>query len=104
MISAHIFRTARNFATSWKTLFVDRRLHVGDRVRERERDLLDRRAALLAHVVARDRDRVPLRDVLVAVGEDVGREPHRAFGRVDEVTPRGVFLEDVVLDRAAKDV
>jgi hypothetical protein len=78
MIFAHIRRAARNFATSWKTLLwplkknarrgansstdrpgVDRRLHVGDPVGERERDLLDRRAALLAEVVAGDRDRVP---------------------------------------------
>ena len=38
---------------------VDRRLHVGHAVGERERDLLHRRAALLAEVVAGDRDRVP---------------------------------------------
>ena len=50
---------------------VERRLHVGDAVGERERDLLHGRAALLAKVVARDRDRVPLRDVLLAVREQV---------------------------------
>ena len=81
---------------------VDRGLHEGDRVRERERHLLYRRATLLPHVVAGDRDRVPLRDALVAVGEDVGREAHRALRRVDEVPTRRVLLEDVVLDRAAQ--
>ena len=40
---------------------VERGLHVGDAVGERERDLLDRGAALLTEVVAADRDRVPLR-------------------------------------------
>ena len=83
MICAHMRRAARNFATSWKTLLwplkknarrgrevvdreagVDRRLHVGDAVGEREGDLLDGRGALLAEVVAGDRDRVPARDVL----------------------------------------
>ena len=38
----------------------------------------------------------------VAVGEDVGGQPHRALGRVDEVPARGVLLEDVVLDRSAQ--
>ena len=80
MMRAHIRRAARNLATSWKTLLwplkknarrgpksstveagVDRGLHVGDPVGEREADLLHGRAALLAHVVAGDRDRVPLR-------------------------------------------
>ena len=46
---------------------VDRRLHVGDARAERERDLLDGGAALLAEVVAGDRDRVPAGDALVAV-------------------------------------
>ena len=81
---------------------VDRRLHVGHPVGERERDLLDGRAALLAEVVAGDRDRVPARDVLGAVGEQVRRQAHRRPGRVDEVPARDVLLEDVVLDRAAQ--
>ena len=80
----------------------ERRLGVGDRVREREGDLLHRRAALLADVVAGDRDRVPLRDPLGAVLEDVGGQPHRRLGRVDVVAARDVLLEHVVLDRAAQ--
>ena len=65
-------------------------------------DLLDRRAALLAEVVAADRDRVPPRDPLPAVREQVGGQPDRALRRVDEVAARDVLLEDVVLGRAAK--
>ena len=61
----------------------DRRLAVGDPVRERERELLHRRRARLADVVAGDRDRVPARQPLGAVREEVGRQPHRraAAGR-----------------------
>ena len=42
----------------------DRCLAVGDAVGEREGELLRRRRARLAHVIARDRDRVPERDPL----------------------------------------
>ena len=38
----------------------------------------------------------------LAVGEQVGRQPHRRLGRVDEVPARDVLLEDVVLGRAAQ--
>ncbi len=41
------------------------------------------------------------RQVLVAVGEDVGDEPHRRAGRVDVGPPGDVLLQDVVLDRPA---
>jgi hypothetical protein len=75
------------------------RLDVGDRVGEREGDLLHRRAPLLADVVAGDRDRVPLRDALAAVLEDVGGQPHRRLGRIDVVAAGDVLLEHVVLDR-----
>ena len=81
---------------------VERRLGVGDRVREGEAHLLDGRAALLADVVAGDRDRVPLRDSLGAVLEDVRGQAHRRLGREDEVAARDVLLQDVVLDRAAE--
>ena len=77
---------------------VERRLHVGHAAGEREGDLLDGARALLAEVVAGDRDRVPLRDPLAAVGEQVGGQPHARLGRVDEVPARDVLLEDVVLD------
>ena len=75
---AQIRRAARNFAISSKKSLCalkkndsrganvvdgeaarDRRLDVGEAVRERERELLHRRRAGLADVVAGDRDRVP---------------------------------------------
>ena len=78
-------RAARNFATSSRRLLwplkkklscapksstsspaLDGGLHVGDAVGERERDLLDGVAARLAHVVAADRDGVPLRHLALA--------------------------------------
>ena len=40
--------------------------------------------------------------LLGAVGEQVGDQPHRGLGRVDEVPARDVLLEDVVLGRAAE--
>ena len=83
---------------------IDGRLHVRDGVGEREGDLLHRRRAGLADVVAGDGDGVPAGDALAAVGEDVGDDPHRRAGRVD-VGPAGdVLLEQVVLDRPATDV
>ena len=77
-----------------------RRAHVGDRVREGERELLGRRRPRLADVVAGDRDRVPLRHAGLAVGEEVGDQAHRRRGRVDPRPARHVLLEDVVLHRA----
>ena len=81
---------------------VERRLHVGDAAAQREGDLLDGGAALLPEVVARDRARVPLRHVLVAVGEEVGGQAHRRHRRVDVVAARDVLLEHVVLRRPAQ--
>ncbi len=80
----------------------DRGVAVGDAVRDRERELLHRGRARLADVVAGDRDRVPRRDALRAVREEIGREPHRRARREDVVPARDVLLEDVVLHRAAK--
>ena len=121
MMCAHSRRAARNFATSSRKSLcalkkkdsrwpepvdvepgVDRRLHVGDRVRECERHLLDRRRARFADVIAADRDRVPVRQLAIAVGEDVGDDAERGAGRIDVGAARHVFLEDVVLDRAGQ--
>ena len=76
-----------------------RRLHVGDRIGEREGDLLHRGTSCLAHVIAGDRDRVPARRVILAVREDVGHEPERGARREDVRAPRDELLQDVVLDR-----
>ena len=83
---------------------VDGCLAVGNPVRERKGELLHRRRARLADVVARDRDRVPLRYLLGAVGEEIGRDAHRRTRREDVVPARDVLLEHVVLHRAAQPV
>jgi hypothetical protein len=80
----------------------DRRLRVCDPIGERERELLHRRRARLADVVPRDRDRVPPRDAVGRVREQVGRKAHRGSRREDVVPARDVLLEDVVLHRAAQ--
>jgi hypothetical protein len=82
----------------------DRGLRVGDAVRERECELLDRRRSGLANVVPRDRDRVEARQALVAVREQVGRDPHRRLGREDVVAPSAVLLQHVVLHGAPERV
>ena len=79
---------------------VDRRLHVGDRVGEREGDFLHRRGARLANVVPADGDRVPAGQLSRAVREDVGDDPEGRLRGVDVGPARHVFLEDVVLGRA----
>ena len=71
---------------------------VGERVGEFE---VLRRARLL-HVVAGDRDRVELRHVRRGVGEDVGDDAHRGFGRIDVGVAHHELFEDVVLDRAGE--
>src|SRR2546430_1551649 len=84
---------------SWATIGC---LALGDPVRQGEGELLNRRRPCLADVVAGDRDRVPARHALGAVGEQVGRQPHRGPRREDVVPARDVLLEDVVLDGAAE--
>ncbi|MPM81023.1 hypothetical protein SDC9_128074 [bioreactor metagenome] len=79
-----------------------RRLDVRDAVGQGERDLLRRRGARLGHVVARDGDGVPLRDVVVAVREDVGDQPQRRGRREDVRAAGDVLLQHVVLDGAGE--
>ena len=80
----------------------DRPLDIGEAVRERERELLRRRRAGLADVVAGDRDRVPLGHLRRAPLHHVRDEPHRRLGREDVLLLRDVLLEDVRLDRPAQ--
>ena len=81
---------------------LDRRLAVGDPVREGERELLHGGRAGLPDVVPGDRDRVPGGDALGAVGEEIGRQPHRGPRREDVIAARDVLLEDVVLHGPAQ--
>ena len=117
MIRAHSRRAARNLAISSRKLLwalkkndsrwpnaltsrpaSTRGLDVGDRVGQRERDLLNGGRAGLADVIAADRDRIPLRHVLARRTHDVGHDPERRARRVDVGAARDVLLEDVVLD------
>ena len=77
-------------------------LHVGDGIGEREGDFLHGGGAGFADVIAADRDGVPTGDLLRAVLEDVGDEAHGGRGRKDVGAAGDVFLEDVVLNRAAQ--
>jgi len=76
-------------------------IDVRDAVGDGERDLLHRRAAGFADVVAADADGVPLRHVRCAVLEDVGDDSHAGLRRVDVRAAGDVLLEQVVLDGAA---
>src|SRR5665213_1988107 len=79
----------------------ERRFDVGNAVREGEGDLLYRRGAGFADVVAGDGDGVPVGHLLRAVGERVHDEAHRGTRGVDVGSARDVLLQDVVLNRAA---
>ena len=63
-----------------------------------KRDLLHGRGTGFGHVVAGDGDRVPARDLLVAVSKDVADESERLLRRVDVGAARDVLLQHVVLD------
>ena len=80
---------------------LERRVDVAEAVGQRERDFLHRGRAGLADVVARDRDRVPLRHAIGAERDHVGDQLQGRAGRIDVGAARRVLLEDVVLDGAA---
>ena len=81
---------------------VDRRLHVRSRMGQREGDLLDGGRSRFTNVVAADGNAVPLWQLALAEGNDVGDDAKRRPGRVDICAARDVFLEDVVLHRAGE--
>ena len=78
---------------------VDAPLHVLEAVAQREGELLQRRRARLADVVAAHGNGVPLRRFRRAEAEDVGDDPHRRPRREDVFLLRDEFLQDVVLNR-----
>ena len=77
-------------------------LDVGEPVRERERELLRRRRAGLADVVAGDAHRMPLGDALGAERHQVADQPEVRARREDPFLLRDVLLEDVGLQRARR--
>ena len=80
----------------------DRGFAVRDSVGERERELLRSARSRLADVVPGDRDGVERREPLRAIGEEVGREPHRWARRKDVVATGDVLLQNVVLHGATQ--
>ena len=79
---------------------LERRLDVRDAIRQGEGHLLHRRRARFADVIATDADGIPARHLLSSIGEDVGDQAHRRFGRVDVGPARNVLFEQVVLNSA----
>ncbi len=79
-----------------------RRVHIRNRVGDREGHFLHGRRPGFADVVAADRNGVPVRQFTFTPREDVGDDPHRVPRRVDVGAARDVFLQDVVLDGAAQ--
>jgi hypothetical protein len=71
-------------------------------VGQREGQLLGRRRAGLANVIAADRHGVPLRHVPRAELDHVDRQAHRRLGRKIDLVLGVEFLERVVLDRASQ--
>ena len=76
---------------------VERGLHVGDAVAQRERHFLHRGRAGLAHVISGNGNRVPVGHVLVGPGKHVGDDAHGLRNRINVGAARDVFFEDVVL-------
>ena len=77
------------------------RLHVGETVGERERELADRVRPGLGDVIARDRHRVEVAHTLLDEPLlDVAHHPQRELGREQAGVLALVLLEDVRLDRA----
>ena len=76
------------------------RLDVGEPVGQREGELLGRRGSRLADVVARDRDRMPARQLGRAEAHHVGHQAHRGARWEDVLLLGLVLLQDVVLQRA----
>src|SRR5581483_1517577 len=113
-------RAARYFATSSRKLLcplkkneprrevvnlqpgINRCLHITNPVGQREGDFLHRRRTGLADVVARNRNRVPVRHFPRAVRENISDDPQAGLRWIDVSAARDVFLEDVVLYRAVE--
>jgi hypothetical protein len=93
MTLAHTRRAARNFATALDDVF-----DVRDAGRQGEGDLLNRRRAGFARMIAADVHGIVARKMLRAEDDAVAYEAHRGPRRIDPLFLRDVFLDDVVLD------
>ncbi len=75
---------------------------VSEAVGQRERELLHRGRSSLANVITADRNRMEAGHVVRRMLDRVDDETHGRLGRVEIFLLRDVFLEDVVLNRAAQ--
>src|SRR5665213_1107876 len=75
-------------------------LDVGGGVAKREGEFLDGNRSSLPYVVDADGDRITVRNVSLAMGENVGNEPQRKLWRIDIGSAGNIFLEDIVLNCA----
>src|SRR5438477_10942371 len=80
---------------------LERRVYICQPVRKGESYLLHSGRTGLANVIAADRNGVPVGDFAGAERERVGDQPQRWLRREDVGPPGYVFLQDVVLNRAA---
>ena len=76
----------------------ERRAHVLDTVRKRERQLENAIRTGLLHVIAANRDRIEFRHLASCEVDDIGDDSHTGFGGIDIGIPNHELLEDVVLD------
>ncbi len=79
---------------------IDRRLDVGNAVRQREGNFLYSRAPGLPDMVAADADGIPPGHLICRKAEGIGDQAHGGPRRKDIGTPGHVFLQNVVLNRA----
>ena len=80
------------------------RRHIGDAVGQGKGDFLHCGTAGFAHVVATNRNGVPLGDALGTIGKGVSDEPHRGAGWKNIRPAGGIFFENVVLDGATEGI
>ena len=76
-------------------------MHIGDCIRQGERQFLHSGAASLSDVITRNGNRVPLWNVLGAIRKNIGDDPHRRPWWIHICSTRDVFLQQIVLNRAA---
>ncbi len=81
---------------------IHRGLHVGHAVAQGEGDFLHRGRSGFSHVVAGDGDGVPVGNVFVGPGEQVGDDAHGLVRGIDISAARDVLLQNVVLDRTGE--
>ena len=80
----------------------ERLLHIFNTIGQRKGDLLHGRRTGLAHVVATDRNCIPLGHFGGAIAENVGDQPHGRPRREDIGATGDIFFENVILDGAAQ--